>query len=349
MRKNLQISIVVAVYKREDELTELLESLARQTCTDFEVIVVDDGSPNPLEAIVKSFSEKLDIRYFYKENSGPAPSRNYGMSQAQGNYFVFLDSDTIAPKTYVKTVYSELEESYVDAFGGPDQADEGFTDLQKAISFSMTSFLTTGGIRGGKRHIGRFQPRSFNMGISKQAFEVTGGFGNLRIGEDPDLSMTLWERGFETRLFPEAKVFHKRRTSLRKFAQQVYQFGIARPILNQRHPSYNKITFWFPTVFLMYLSICLLGFVYALYRSLISETSDLEVVYSVLLSMPLLVYWLMIFTFSFIQFKSIKVSFLSIVSAMTQFVGYGFGFFRSWVSINVLKLNPQKVFPSHYL
>src|SRR5690606_22101284 len=135
------------------------------------------------------------------------------------------------------------------AFGGPDAADESFTDLQKAISYSMTSFLTTGGIRGGKKHVGRFQPRSFNMGISKAAFEATGGFGNLRIGEDPDLSMTLWEKGFETRLFPDAKVFHKRRTSLVKFVRQVYQFGVARPILNQRHPGSGKLTYWFPSLF----------------------------------------------------------------------------------------------------
>ena len=263
---DLNFSIIIAVYNREDELNELLQSLTKQSDSDFEVIVVDDGSKNSLEPIVNSFQSKLDIHYFYKKNSGPAQSRNYGMGKANGNYFIFLDSDTIAPKNYIKTIRRELMENFVDAFGGPDAADEHFTDLQKAISFSMTSILTTGGIRGGKKHIGKFQPRSFNMGISRKAFENTGGFGDLRIGEDPDLSMTLWEKGFETRLIPEAEVFHKRRTSLNKFAKQVYEFGVARPILNQRHPKYAKLTFWFPTLFLFYFCFCLFGVLFSFIR-----------------------------------------------------------------------------------
>lgn len=323
-------------------MTELLQSLTFQTYKDFEVIVVDDGSQNRLESVVNSFSNSLNIRYFYKENSGPAHSRNFGMKQADGNYFIFLDSDTIAPKTYVENVCKELNYNYVDAFGGPDAADASFNELQKAITFSMTSFLTTGGIRGGKKHVGKFQPRSFNMGISKKAFETTGGFGELRIGEDPDLSMTLWEKGFETRLFPQAKVYHKRRTSLAKFAKQVHQFGIARPILNQRHPNYTKITFWFPTIFT-------LGLMGSLAIFILSFFIEGNIKYG--LAIPLFMYILYfqaIFLLASAQYDNFKVGTLAIYTTLIQFFNYGIGFFKSWISINILKENPKKRFPTHF-
>ena len=351
----LNFSIIIAVYEREEELSELLQSLEKQTDSDFEILIVDDGSENSLERLVNQFHSNLNIRYFYKENSGPAKSRNYGMERASGNYFIFLDSDTIAPKDYIETVRKELDSNYVDAFGGPDAADESFTDLQKAITFSMTSFLTTGGIRGGKKHIGKFQPRSFNMGISKEAFLKTGGFGNLRIGEDPDLSMTLWENGFETRLFPKAKIFHKRRTSLKKFAKQVYQFGVARPILNQRHPKYTKLMFWFPSVFLVYSLISILFFFYGLtnMKVYISNIGSYWINYSwfilgIIFIIPLKFYFFLLFLFSSIKFKSINVGILSILTSLIQFICYGFGFLKSWILLNIFRQKPEKAFPNHF-
>lgn len=338
----MNFSIIIAVYQRKDELTELLNSLSTQTDSDFEVVIVDDGSPVPLEPIVDIFKSKLNIHYFYKENSGPAKSRNFGMQRASGNYFIFLDSDTIAPSTYIETVRKELESKYVDAFGGPDAADESFTDLQKAISFSMTSFLTTGGIRGGAKQIGKFQPRSFNMGISKKAFEATGGFGNLRIGEDPDLSMTLWEKGFQTRLFPTAKVYHKRRTSLSKFAKQVRQFGIARPILNQRHPKYVKSTFWFPTLFIL----GLIGSVGLYLGSIFMDSS-----WKMFLGLPFLFYlfyFQLIIIVAAMQFDSLKIGFLAAWTTLIQFINYGFGFLNSWIRINLFRQNPEKAFSNHF-
>jgi GT2 family glycosyltransferase len=339
---SLNISIIIAVYQRNDELKELLDSLVKQTDTDFDVLIVDDGSPTPLEFMVKEYKNQLKVNYFFKENSGPAKSRNYGMKRAEGNYFIFLDSDTIAPSTYIETVRKELESTYVDAFGGPDAADESFTDLQKAISFSMTSILTTGGIRGGKKHLGKFQPRSFNMGISKEAFEATGGFGNLRIGEDPDLSMTLWEKGFQTRLFPSAKVYHKRRTSISKFAKQVKEFGIARPILNQRHPKYVKPTFWFPSLFIL----GFLGSIFLYLGSFFIESS-----FRMLLGMPFLLYifyFQAIIIMAAIQFDSLIVGFLAAWTTMIQFFYYGFGFLNSWIRINLFKQKPEKAFPTHF-
>lgn len=340
----MKFSIIIAVYRREEELTELLQSLTIQSDLDFEVVVVDDGSPESLEPIVQKFQSDLRIQYFHKENSGPAKSRNYGMEKALGNYFIFLDSDTIVPKDYISIVRQKLAENYTDAFGGPDSAAEDFSDLQKAISFSMTSFLTTGGIRGGKRHLGKFQPRSFNMGISKEAFEKTGGFGNLRMGEDPDLSMTLWENGFETRLFPEAKVFHKRRTSLKKFAKQVYQFGVARPILNQRHPGSGKLTYWFPSLFIIGLFLSFLG-----YLILISIPTYVWLQYG--LGIPFLVYlvyFILIWIISTLQFKILKVGYLSIITTLIQFFCYGFGFLKSWILLNIFKMKPEKAFPEHF-
>lgn len=351
----INFSIIIAVYQRKDELRELLQSLTKQTDSDFEVVVVDDGSPEKLFSVTEEFNTKLNIQYFYKSNSGAGKSRNYGMERANGNYFIFLDSDTIAPENYIESIRKELTENYVDAFGGPDAADENFSDLQKAISFSMTSFLTTGGIRGGKKHIGKFQPRSFNMGISKEAFLKTGGFGELRIGEDPDLSMTLWENGFETRLFPESKVYHKRRTSLKKFAKQVYQFGVARPILNQRHPSYSKLTFWFPSVFLIYMVLSSSYLFYSLVNMeiYISNLGSYWINYShfilaFIFVIPLFLYLFLILLFSIIQSRSLNVGMISVFTTLIQFSCYGFGFLRSWISINLLNQKPEEVFPGHY-
>lgn len=339
---DLKFSIIIAVYRREDELTELLQSLTQQSDLDFELIIVDDGSPDSLEPIANQFQSKLNIQYFYKENSGPAQSRNFGMRNANGNYFIFLDSDTIVPENYIKIVRKELTQNYMDAFGGPDAADESFTDLQKAISYSMTSFLTTGGIRGGKKHIGKFQPRSFNMGISKEAFEKTGGFSNLRIGEDPDLSMTLWEKGFETRLIPEAKVFHKRRTSLKKFAKQVYQFGVARPILNQRHPGSEKLTYWFPSLFS-------LGYIFAI-LSMISHIffTPFQSDWFFFPFVLYVIYFILIWFHSLNKTNSFLVAQIAPYIVIIQFAAYGYGFLKSWILLNIFRKKPEKAFPGHF-
>jgi len=340
--EDLKLSIIIAVYERQDELTELLSSLTKQTDSNFEIIIVDDGSKNTLDNVCAKFNSQLNLHYYYKSNSGPGKSRNYGIEKATGNYFIFLDSDTIIPDTYIASVKKELTNNFVDAFGGPDDADDSFTDLQKAITFSMTSFLTTGGIRGGKKQIGKFQPRSFNMGLSKVAYERTGGFADLRIGEDPDLSMRLWENGFETRLFQDSKVIHKRRTSLKKFAKQVYQFGVARPILNQRHPKYIKPTFWFPSLFFVGTLIALLSYAVSLFCE-----GNLQFI----LQTPFvlwLIYLFMIFLLSTIRFSSAIVGLLSIQTTLIQFFNYGYGFLESQFKLNILKKNPKKSFPSHF-
>ncbi len=335
----LDFSIIIAVYQRAEELSELLLSLEKQTDKSFEVIVIDDGSPIPLKDITEDFKASLNIRYFHKKNSGPGLSRNFGMTKANGNYFIFLDSDTLIPENYIEIVRKKLNENFTDAYGGPDAADNNFSVLQKSISFSMTSVLTTGGIRGGSERVGKFQPRSFNMGISKKAFEKTGGFGNLRIGEDPDLSMTLWENDFETQLIKEAFVYHKRRTSMSKFAKQVYQFGIARPILNQRHPGSRKLAYWFPTLFSIGKIVSFLLFVCYFYSN--QNWLIIPILFYIL-------YFNAIFFSSLIKTNSILTARITPWIVGIQFFSYGFGFLKSWIYLNIFRLKPEKAFSKHF-
>ena len=312
---NLLFSIIIPVFNRPQEIDELLESLTKQSFKeDFEVLIIEDGSTNLSEEIVKKYSNQLDVKYFFKENSGAGASRNFGMKKATGNYFIILDSDVIVPSVYLFVVQKTLDEKYTDAFGGPDAAHKSFTALQKAINYSMTSFLTTGGIRGKKKGLGKFQLRSFNLGISKRAFEATKGFSKMEIGEDIDLTFRLWQKNFDTQLITEAFVYHKRRTSLKQFFKQTYAFGKARPILNKKYPESAKLTFWFPLLFS-------LGFIFAIASALFSYKQ-------------LLYIYCIYFLFILIDcsFKNgFKVAFLTLYTSITQFFGYGFGFLKSQI------------------
>jgi len=326
----MYFSFIIPVFNRPDEIDELLQSLTTQDFTgNFEVVIVEDGSSMPCQSIAESYAEKLTISYYFKKNSGPGDSRNFGMQNAKGDYFLILDSDCILPPNYLSEVKKALDTDFVDCFGGPDKALDSFSDIQKAINFSMTSFMTTGGIRGGSEKIGKFQPRSFNMGLSKKAFEASQGFGNIHPGEDPDLSIRLWKMDFETRLFPNAYVYHKRRIDWSKFYKQVNKFGKARPILNSWYPEYNKLTFFFPTLFL-------LGFL----------GSILFMIFGIWFFLGLyLLYFLLIFIISTIQSKSLIIGLYSLFAAATQFYGYGIGFLKSFWNIIILKKSPQKSFP----
>lgn len=328
--KVMYFSIIIPVYNRPDEIKELLESLlVSDYQKEYEIVIVEDGSSISCKNELHSFKDKLNISYYFKENSGPGNSRNYGMKRAKGDYFIIFDSDCIIPKQYLIEVEKELQSNYADCFGGPDAALKSFSDVQKAINFAMTSFLTTGGIRGGSEKINKFQPRSFNMGISKKAFEVSKGFGNIHPGEDPDLSIRLWKAGFETKLFPKAFVYHKRRINWRKFSLQVSKFGKARPILNSWYPEFSKLTFFFPTLYI-------LGFF----------TSVLLFLFGI--QFPLLffvIYNLLLFVLATAQFKSLKIAYLSLIAVNIQFFGYGSGFLKSYLKIILLKQKPEEAFP----
>ncbi len=310
----MKISFVIPVFNRPEETGELLQSLSLQLDRDFEVILVEDGSSLSSEPVMKEYRELLDISYFYKENSGPGTSRNFGCEKASGTYVIFLDSDCVLPEGYVQIVRETLERSYTDAFGGPDRAHKNFTEFQKAINFSMTSFLTTGGIRGGNEKMGKFHPRSFNMGFSMEVFEATGGFSTMRFGEDVDLSIRILEKGFSTQLIREAFVYHKRRTNLRQFFKQVYNSGIARINLQLRHPGSLKIVHLAPALFTLgVILLVLLSFLVSWY-----------------FATPLLLHILLLFLSATIRNRSISIGLLAVVTSYTQLLAYGWGFLSAF-------------------
>ena len=326
----LQYSFIIPVFNRPKEIDELLQSLVElKTDIKFEVVIVEDGSTITSKTVIDNYIIDLNISYFLKKNTGPGDSRNYGMRHAKGNYFIILDSDCILPSHYLNEVDKSLKTNYVDCFGGPDTAHKSFSNLQKAIDFSMTSFITTGGIRGHKKSIDKFQPRSFNMGISKEAFLSSGGFGNIHPGEDPDLTIRLWGLGYKTSLITKAFVYHKRRVSWKSFYKQVNKFGMVRPILNNWHPQTNKPTYWFPSLFV-------LGFIIAILFWFLNFKW---------LLIGYLLYFVIALLVALLVTKSLVVSILAIPAILVQFFGYGYGFLKSTWALSVLNKNPEHYFP----
>ena len=329
----MKYSFIVPVYNRPDEVDELLQSLCRQEMKDFEVIIVEDGSSTPCKDVCDKYAGILDLHYYAKENSGPGQSRNYGAERASGQWLIVLDSDVVLPDGYLAAANSTLStlDSKLDvaAWGGPDTAHPDFTPVQKAISYSMTSFFTTGGIRGGKAKLDKFYPRSFNMGIRREGYQDLGGFSKMRFGEDIDFSYRIVEAGYKTRLLPEAWVWHKRRTDFRKFFRQVYNSGIARINLEKRHPGTMKLVHLLPTVFT--LGVIALILTSAVGRLLMYYVDNDEWRWLCLTPwIPIILYSAIIFTHSSIKNRSLWVGLLSLPAAFVQLMGYGFGFIESW-------------------
>lgn len=316
---SLYLSLIVPVYNRPQEVEELLSSLLLQSNKNFEVVIVEDGSALPCAEVVDRYADKLQISYYTKPNSGPGQSRNYGAERAKGNYFIFLDSDCVIPEGYTQAVYQSLEQQYVDAFGGPDAAHANFTDFQKAINYSMTSVITTGGIRGGGEKMDKFFPRSFNMGYSKEVFEKTGGFAKIRFGEDIDMSIRILSNGFKTRLIKAAFVYHKRRSTFRQFFKQVHNSGIARINLNKRHPGTLKLVHALPAIFTLGVAFLLIASLFCWWFIL-----------------PLLFFFLVIFLDASLRNKSLKIGWLSMWVSFVQLTGYGSGFIIAFIRRHIL-------------
>jgi len=310
-------SVIVPVYNRPQEVAELLESLTRQTLKDFEVVLVEDGSTVTCEKVYEHYSKKLSIQYFLKSNTGPGPSRNFGFEKARGKYFVVFDSDCILPPHYFELVDTFLKNEKADVWGGPDRGMKDFTALQQAMAFTMSSTLTTGGIRGGKKKA--FQPRSFNMGISREVFEKTRGFHFDRFAEDIELSIRIKKAGFKTVLIPEAFVYHKRRTSLSQFFRQVSGFGKGRILVGRKHPGEVKLTHWLPAFFLLGLLTVPVFLLFFPEGAII--VSALYMLYSMLVAIDCL-----------ISTQSVLVSLLSLPSVFVQMTGYGYGFLKTLLS-----------------
>lgn len=322
-------SFIIPVYNRPEELRELLYSISLQDKNmDFEVIVIDDGSTQRSDKISASF-EALKIHYYYKDNTGPGDSRNYGMQKANGDYFIILDSDCILSPDYLNAVDSSLTKKFVDCFGGPDGAHSSFDLRQKAINFVMTSVLTTGGVRGSERKLKRFEPRSFNMGLSKKAFLTTGGFGKIHPGEDPELVHRLWEMGFETHFIEQALVYHKRRITWKSYARQIYRFGLARSILNLWRPQLASWVFWLP------LSILIFGVLSIIMAVLDNYTmAYLALTYAIIIALV-----------GMFEIRSIKAIYAVPLAFSVQTISYASGFLVGWFYLQVLKRNPNKQFP----
>ena len=307
-------SIIIPVYNRPDEVKELLESLTKQTYKHFEVLIIEDGSTLTCERVVKEFESVLDIRYYFKTNSGQGFSRNYGFERATGNYFVIFDSDCLIPSHYFATVENYLNTIPLDAYGGPDRAHPNFTPVQKAISYSMTSIFTTGGIRGNKKRLGgAFHPRSFNMGLSRKVYETVGDYIITRMGEDIIYTIEIIRQGFTTGLIEEAYVYHKRRTDFKQFFRQLHFFGRARINISRYFPKELKLVHTFPTLFTL--------FCFSL--PIIALLSDKLFIFAIGL---LTVYILLTFIDATTKNKSLQVGLLSIVAVFVQLLGYGIGF-----------------------
>jgi glycosyltransferase involved in cell wall biosynthesis len=309
----LSFSIIIPVFNRPNEIDELLHSLAVQSYkNDFEVVIVEDGSSTTSESIVEKYQDRLSINYFIKDNTGAGLSRNFGMQRANGTYFIILDSDVLLPPHYLEEVENALLHNFTDAYGGADAAHASFTAMQKAINYSMTSVLTTGGIRGKKQSIGKFQPRSFNMGISKEAFDKTLGYLEMKYGEDIDLTFRLWKNGYKTQFIEKAFVYHKRRSTLSEFFNQTFNFGSARPVLNRKYPHTAKLTYWFPSLFII-------GFDISIIFAIFGYDLFIKIYF---------IYFMILLIDSFFR-NGLKVGVLSVLTSFTQFLGYGLGFLKS--------------------
>ncbi len=332
----MRFSVIVPVFNRPQEVDELLESLAGQSSGDFEVIIVEDGSSVPCGDVCASYGDRLEVKYYAKENSGPGESRNYGAERASGDFFLIFDSDVVLPAGYMAAVEGELSRSPADAFGGPDAAHESFTSTQKAISYAMTSFFTTGGIRGsGKARMDKFYPRSFNMGISRGAFFSLGGFSGMRFGEDIDFSIRIFRAGYRCRLFPGAWVWHKRRTDLRKFFRQVFNSGMARIALYRKYPESLKPVHLLPAVFTLGVAaLLLLALVFLFAAPFVS----------LLCVCPVLLYCILIWADSAVRNRSALVGVKSVPAAMVQLAGYGTGFLAAWWQSCVLGKETTEAF-----
>ena len=326
-------SIVIPVYNRPQELEELLESVSRQKGNvPVEVIVVEDGSDITCEKVVNQFKKRLNIKYCFKQNSGPGMSRNYGMQRSSGAYFLLLDSDCLLPEDYLSKVSASLHRNFTDAFGGPDAAHPSFTLNQKAFNYAMTSTLSTGGLRSSENERRKFQLRSFNMGLSSRAFELTGGFGKQRIGEDIDLNFRLLKSKCSTQFLPEAFVYHKRRTTWAQFFRQTRNFGAARPVLNRMHPGTAKLTYGLPSLFV-------LGLILALALAFIGFP---------FLLIPFALYFAAILVDSTRLNHNLLVGFLSCFAVFVQFLGYGSGFLRSIYRMRFQGKSNRDTFPEMF-
>ncbi|MFC0264871.1 glycosyltransferase [Fontibacter flavus] len=316
-------SIIIPVYNRPNEIKELLESLQKQSFRDFEVIIVEDGSLLTCGDIVQQYGQYMKVQYYFIENRGQGLARNYGMERANGDYFVLFDSDCIIPPQYLEVLKKAITNRNLDAHGGPDAADKNFSIFQKAINYSMTSFLTTGGIRGKMKDPSKYQARGYNMGLSKKAFGATKGFIDPNRAEDIELSIRLKKMGFRLELVEEAYVYHKRRNTWGSFLAQSFSFGQNRVHVSNFHPEAIKLVHLMPSVFLVGWILTLLFFLMG--KSLFTWGASLYVIWI-----------LLVFLDAYIKEKSFAVGALAVFTSFGQLSAYGLGLITAFLPKKVL-------------
>lgn len=331
-----KFALISPTFKRPDEVTEFLDSLRKLDYPKdkFEIILGDGTPGDELRPLIYPYQKDLPLKIYYEEFLPVSNARNRAAELSTAQFFIFLDSDCIIPEGYLKAVEFFLDaHPQINLFGGPDAASEDFTDLQKAISFSMTSFLTTGGIRGGSSSVTTYHPRGFNMGISAELFNKVGGYDeNFVCGEDVELSMRLIKAGAKSAFIEEAHVFHKRRTSIKQFRRQVFRFGAARPLLAKAHPGNLKITHLFPLAFTVYRHVSAILFLLVFYFNLS------------VLSLPFAMYvlYMVAVFFSALKKEGLSVALLAVQTTNTMNAGYGIGFLRNYLEV-YLKGNPKGI------
>lgn len=314
-KHEILFSIIVPVYNRPDEVADLLASLDAQTDWGFEIILVEDGSTVPCRPQAEAYKSRMRLKYYYKENEGRSIARNYGIVRADGDFLVFVDSDCVLPPDYIASLRAALKaHPETDCFGGPDAAHDSFTDTQKAINYAMTSFLTTGGIRGGKVSMEKFTPRTFNTGFSRKVFERVGGFREM-FSEDIDMSTRIRRAGFNIALFPEVYVYHKRRGNLRKFWRQVHVFGMSRITLKLLYPGSLKAVHCLPAMFVLGSAAMIIGAVFWHWWCIL----------------PLVAYLLAVWICAIAATRSLRVGTLGLMASVVQLTGYGTGFLRAYI------------------
>lgn len=338
-----RFSVIIPSYNRADEVIDLLRSLQAQTCehSRFEVLVIDDGSTDATEQKVNELASQVDfhLRFFRRNHEGPGPARNFGMSQAEGEYFLFIDSDCQADANWLKEIDEAITKEAPDAFGGPDSVLDSFTPLQKAIDYSMTSFLTTGGMRGhSQKRLAKFYPRSFNMGIRREVYEKLGGMGNLRHGQDIEFSRRIVASGAKVIYIPNAIVYHKRRTSLRKFFRQMFNWGVARINLSYLDAGNLEPLHFIP-------AIAAVGYTLLTIFTLLTGLAWKIWVAITVLALLICGY---IFIDSSIRYRSVKVGWLAPIFAVCQIFAYGYGFTYNYVRRKIFRRGEVTGFVRRY-
>jgi glycosyltransferase involved in cell wall biosynthesis len=336
-------SLIIPSFNRAEEVDVLLASLSKLdfSADRFEVIIADDGSTDNTESIVDSYKKRIvfPLYYYTQKNQGPGAARNLGMKNAKGDFFIFVDSDVSVPCYWLTNIDTALNKEKADAFGGPDTFLDDFPALLKAINYSMTSFITTGGLRGKKgKKLAKYYPRSFNMGLSRDLWKQIGGFGSLRHGQDIEFSNRIIRSGAHVIFVDNAEVFHKRRTNLKRFYKQVFNWGVARINLYKIDKSMLEPLHLMPAIVTFCVAmIIILAFIFEFFTRLALAGLVIGVIILIICMID-----------SIKIYKSIIPALYLPLVMPAQIIGYGLGFIYNFIRRVIFNKEEKVGFKKHY-